>query len=425
MKKLYIGIIVAASLIIIAIIITIVIIKKQATPPTPSGEIPTTPTTPTTPTRTWELREGRTNQGGQIFYSNTLSPLRGAYPADIEHWRIVTGMEDDDDVSSQIVESPEECAALFQQYNDTRNLSAETPRALAFSVSKKDDSEDLVCRLQDRLVVDLNDLGQIEDDENESVGRWHCQEYLDKPEEDSVLSCPTLEVEPWNGIQVPLCEWEDENNKCVEFTPLKYTLAQDEIKVAERQGVPASGSCKTSSWTDGSRRCPEGSVVWGYEGRSGAFMDQVKLKCAYLKNTGTLDREQPTFTDTLGNSLGGAPFAARSCAKGSGLVGTTNVHFGNELNTMGTGACQPLQKIARTIPNDENYETLLSLPIGGNKISDPAFCPPGYVATGIVDGAEKGGGSPKPCAFYWNCQKIESSKEGTIWDIDYPYFEDG
>ena len=31
-----------------------------------------------------------------------------------------------------------------------------------------------------------------------------------------------------------------------------------------------------------------------------------------------------------------------------------------------------------------------------------------------------------PCAFYWNCQKMEASKdkESTIWDIDYPYFEE-
>ncbi len=31
-----------------------------------------------------------------------------------------------------------------------------------------------------------------------------------------------------------------------------------------------------------------------------------------------------------------------------------------------------------------------------------------------------------PCAFYWNCQKMEASKdkESTMWDIDYPYFEE-
>ena len=128
-------------------------------------------------------------------------------------------------------------------------------------------------RLQDRLVVDLNDLDQIVYDENESVGRWRCQGFR--------LKLSNFRDRAPERHTSTLCEWEDENNKCVEFTPLKYTLSQkkgwwgtNEIKVPERQGVPEGrGSCKTK----GSRRCPEGSVVWGYEGKSGSYIDQVKL----------------------------------------------------------------------------------------------------------------------------------------------------
>ncbi len=196
-KKFIVGAIVVGSL-LVPIIVTIIVLVIR-TPSDVGTMPPSTTTMPPLPPSTIEYRDNRTNRGGEKF-DNDYSPRRGVYPADIKHWVDLTDDgSGDGDEASQIVESKEKCAALFDEYNANRalNNNAGFPRALAFTVVSEEinDIDTLVCRLQDRLVVDLDDDGRIKEDLKSQVGRRCCADYVGGgSDEDSYLNCPAFQI---------------------------------------------------------------------------------------------------------------------------------------------------------------------------------------------------------------------------------------
>ena len=295
-KKFIVGAIVVGSL-LVPIIVTIIVLVLR----TPSD-------VGTMPPSTNEYRDNRTNRGGEKF-DNDYSPRRGVYPADIKHWVDLTDDgSGDGDEASQIVESKEECAALFDEYNANRalNNNAGFPRALAFTVVSEEinDLDTLVCRLQDRLVVDLDDDGgRIKEDSKSQVGRRFCADYVGGgSDEDSYLNCPAFQLESESdaGIQVPLCAWDVQDETCVEFTPVHYSLAPDDEVLSEVQGVLASVRACSENNVDNPILCPEGTVATGYEGTEGDWTDKIRLRCAAYRTNGTLG-SKVYHSEYLGN----------------------------------------------------------------------------------------------------------------------------
>ncbi|MCH7908147.1 MAG: hypothetical protein IIB38_00845 [Candidatus Hydrogenedentes bacterium] len=391
--------------------------------------------------RPMELRNNRSNHGGELTFVD--GSLRGIYPADIVEWRSIVSEEedfpDDDDLSSKIVTSVEECALQFEEYNFLRNEA--DPRALAFTVSKRGSEPGLVCRLQDRLVVDLGPEGEIKHAPNETVGRWLCAEYREEPEAGSGMSCPTGEIlGAEGGMQVPLCNWDDEKSQCVEFSSAYYKLGPEEEKNEIRQGAALSSACLRSLDFEG--RCPETEVLgrsvptlaWGLEIDKGAvgdgeWLDRIRLMCAPLKPNGTLDLERNVSSNYLGDAdRESSRNSKKECPPALALIGTSYVQYaraqgpsspeGQYLTGLGFGICKSLKDIAQGVPNNENNVSLPTLGGYGN-MSERALCPPGSVANGLTDGSLDG---IYPCQFYWNCTKLEMP-EVTSWEIDYPYFD--
>jgi hypothetical protein len=70
------------------------------------------------------------------------------------------------------------------------------------------------------------------------------------------------------------------------------------------------------------RRCPAGSAVVGFEGRSGLLLDQLRLRCApLLVANGVLSIGTPQALAPIGEA-GGSPFQRADCADGALATGT-------------------------------------------------------------------------------------------------------
>ncbi len=110
----------------------------------------------------------------------------------------------------------------------------------------------------------------------------------------------------------------------------------------------------------------------------------------------------------------------------SALVGTDDTKHGNYMNSMGEGGCQPIQNIREMTANDMDYEVLSPTRAGaGGGGSEASFCPPGTAVTGMTGSTRVSGNVYNPCRYYYHCRKLEEDTTmGTIWDVDYPYFED-
>ncbi|MCH7908879.1 MAG: hypothetical protein IIB38_04600 [Candidatus Hydrogenedentes bacterium] len=354
------------------------------------------------------------------------------YPADIKHWVDLTDDgSGDGDEASQIVESKEECAALFDEYNANRalNNNAGFPRALAFTVVSEEinDLDTLVCRLQDRLVVDLDDDGRIKEDSKSQVGRRFCADYDGGgSDEDSYLNCPAFQLESESdaGIQVPLCAWDVQDETCVEFTPVHHSLAPDDEVLDEVQGVPASTSECNEDDVDNPILCPEGTVATGYEGTEGTWMDKIRLICAAYRSNGTLG-SNVYHSEYLGDDYALNVFN-RYCREQHALVGTKETKYGVFMGSMGEGGCQPIQNIREKTQNDMDYEVLSPTMggTGGSYVSGASFCPPGTAVTGMTGSTRSNNDVFDPCRYYYHCRELEGETTmGSIWDVDYPYPE--
>lgn len=114
--------------------------------------------------------------------------------------------------------------------------------------------------------------------------------------------------------------------------------------------------------------CQDSSIVVGYEGRTGAWMDRFRLICKHLNTDGTLG--ELSYTDYNGGSEGGADFGPFILADDKGLVGVSV-----NISTWYTSYMASIQgfghnivDIATSIENNENNTSMPFLGPTGNQV---------------------------------------------------------
>lgn len=114
-----------------------------------------------------------------------------------------------------------------------------------------------------------------------------------------------------------------------------------DIELATGQQLPARGDGGGSSWI---RDCDAGDVMVGFDGRAGAYLDRLFVRCASLTVSGA--PEALTFTTgnpyelTLVGGGGGSPFPHRDCPDGE-VVTTTRIRAGSFVDAFGVGCALP------------------------------------------------------------------------------------
>ncbi len=95
----------------------------------------------------------------------------------------------------------------------------------------------------------------------------------------------------------------------------KITVTDGVLAIAKPLALAEHGTDGNTAWQ---RSCPKGSVVMGFEGRTGQYLDQLVLWCAPLQVSGSAG----SYTFSVGASTplaavggtGGTTFAPSSCA---------------------------------------------------------------------------------------------------------------
>lgn len=125
--------------------------------------------------------------------------------------------------------------------------------------------------------------------------------------------------------------------------------------------------------------CPTGSVAVGFNGRSGAFVDQIQLLCSPINSNGTLG---PRAAATARGGGGGRPFS-QVCPGGQALIGLVG-RSGAFVDQLG-GHCVSITSVVGLGGGSSKIG-----PAGGNGGGPfSRACPNGLVMTGIYGGSGK------------------------------------
>ena len=138
--------------------------------------------------------------------------------------------------------------------------------------------------------------------------------------------------------------------------------------------------------------CPDSSIVVGYEGRTGDWMDQFLLICKYLNSDGTLG--DTTHTGTNGGSEGGSFFGPYILEGNQGLVGfqanQSTLSASHLASIQGYG--QSIEYIASGNENSSNYSILPWLGPNDTSVQNlgTQWVPNGYVIVGMQITGQEG-----------------------------------
>lgn len=125
--------------------------------------------------------------------------------------------------------------------------------------------------------------------------------------------------------------------------------------------------------------CEPGSVAVGFHVQTGEFFNQAWLDCVHIERDGDLGRDA-RMTERTG-SRGGRPVFDAFCPNGSvlrGLRGRTGASI-----DVAAGMCSPLRDI---VSRNDRPRTAMTQPVarpGAGGHPAEAVCPPGSVVTGL------------------------------------------
>lgn len=142
--------------------------------------------------------------------------------------------------------------------------------------------------------------------------------------------------------------------------------------------------------------CPTGSVAVGYEGRTGAWFDHMRLICQSVSTDGTLGTSAATSAN--GSSTGGSLNGPHYCPTGSVMVGA-HVRAGDHLDYV-QGRCMTVAEVVGSSLNFSSSASAMGNPWGGEDFGD-SVCPAGHAITGMV-----GGFSQYACRVSWMCTDL-------------------
>src|ERR1700757_1566834 len=125
--------------------------------------------------------------------------------------------------------------------------------------------------------------------------------------------------------------------------------------------------------------CELGSVAVGFHVQAGEFFNPAWLDCVRVRRDGDLG-DQARMTDRTG-SPGGRPVHDAFCPDGfvlRGLRGRTGASIDEA-----TGACSPVREIARHFDNVRTeFTEVVARPYAGGRPAG-VDCPPGFAVTGL------------------------------------------
>jgi hypothetical protein len=142
-------------------------------------------------------------------------------------------------------------------------------------------------------------------------------------------------------------------------------------------------------------QCTSGSVAVGYSGKSGAFLDELRLRCRHLYIDGDLGMS--SSTGPLGAGLGGGAFGPLSCPGDRILVGAT-IHASAKLHSV-NGHCQEANAVGKLT---EGFVAFAPQGGGAGGAAKAINCPVGYAVTGM-----KGPAGNQACAVQFICTRID------------------
>ena len=142
-------------------------------------------------------------------------------------------------------------------------------------------------------------------------------------------------------------------------------------------------------------QCTSGSVAVGYSGKSGAYLNELRLRCRHLYVDGGLGMS--SLTGPLGAGMGGDSFGPHSCPGDRVMVGAT-VHASEKLHSI-NGHCLDGNSVALLT---EGFEAFAPQGGGAGGMAKAVDCPEGYAITGM-----KGPSSNEACSVQFICTRID------------------
>ena len=142
-------------------------------------------------------------------------------------------------------------------------------------------------------------------------------------------------------------------------------------------------------------QCTSGSVAVGYSGKSGAYLNELRLRCRHLYVDGGLGMS--SLTGPLGAGITGASFGPHSCPGDRLMVGAT-VHASTKLHGV-NGHCLEGKSVAT---QTDGFEAFAPQGGGAGGTAKAVNCPAGYAVTGM-----KGPTANEACAVQFICTRVD------------------
>ena len=185
------------------------------------------------------------------------------------------------------------------------------------------------------------------------------------------------------------------------FINSNFLYSQDCMEIGNSSTYASNQGCSGTTL----RACPDGMVVVGYKGRSGAHFDNYQIGCRTLEIDGSLSGSVH-WTSQLGYSNGGNARGPYYCSGDKVLVGSY-VRKGDWMDYL-QGRCVDSEDVASgnvSYSNNSVAATGMGNANGGDDLGTE-YCPQGYFATGV-----RSQHTTYSCGVQWECTEATTILE--------------